>query len=221
VRAVRQGCFLRKALRDGIISERFQQAARGLAELRNGYVVSGLRNRPSIENTIDFLAKAAENTRFGDAHRVRGDAQIGGDLGGAFAFQHEAAEGTPRGRLELRLDQDQQPPRDVAIMFFVSKTAEMAVGIFQLIEDVPEIAAAGSNGARTPATPEDAQSIDCDVAKPTTEGTRPQIVPEIRQLADEHLHHFLRQIIAVGAGEIMAAQPIADEGSVQIHQPLP
>src|SRR6185437_7369324 len=179
---------------------------------RDDRIISGIIE--SIENAVDLLAKTAEDTRLGDAHGVGSDAQRGGDLGGALALQNQAPEGTPGRRLELRLNQLQKPARDVAVVFLIPEATKTALGVFQLIEDVGKIAVAGRHRPRMPATPEDAQTIDRDVAQPATEGTRPQIVLKIRQLADEYLHHLLRQIVAVRVGDAVTAQPRADERSV-------
>jgi len=44
---------------------------------------------------------------------------------------------------------------------------------------------------------------------------------ELGQLADEHLHHFLDEVIDVRVRQQVATQPVADERRIQVGEALP
>jgi hypothetical protein len=50
-----------------------------------------------------------------------------------------------------------------------------------------------------PRPPEDTQPVDRDAAQPAAERSLAQVVDEVRQLAHQHAHHLLRQVLDVGA----------------------
>src|SRR5438874_1184749 len=93
-------------------------------------------------------------------------------------------ERAPGSRLELRLDQFEQPANHVSVVLFVPQAAKDAVGSRKLIQDLFEMAArcqrAGATGMK-----EIAEAIHRDAAEPATKGAGPQIVTEVGQLADD------------------------------------
>src|SRR5262249_52934241 len=131
----------------------------------------------SVDQTVNLLPEPAQNARLGDADRVGRNAKFRRDLIRTLALQDQQLKGPPSGRLELRLDQLQQPADDVAVVFLVPEPAEPALGVFQLVEHFFKLAVAGGDRPRTAGSPKSAQAVHGDRAQPAAERPAPQIVP--------------------------------------------
>src|SRR5262245_18113162 len=79
----------------------------------------------SVHEAVDLGPEAAQHARLGDAHRHRRQAQGGGRLRRRPALEHDQAEGSPGGGLELRLEQLQQPADDVFVVLMVPGAAQL------------------------------------------------------------------------------------------------
>src|SRR5262249_29788459 len=140
---------------------------------------------------------------------------------GRLTAQHHTLERFPGDGLEVRADHFQQPADDVAVVLLVPQTAQPAVRVFELFQLVEEITRAGGLRPVATTTPEVAPAVDGDGPQPGTKGAGAAGVIEARQLADEHGEHVLGEVVGVGVGQEVAAQPAADEWGVKTDQPVP
>jgi hypothetical protein len=78
----------------------------------------------SLDQPVDLLAESREDARFGDADGVARHAERLGHVARAPTFQDQLPEGRPGRRLELRLDQFEEPADDVPVVLLVPQTAQ-------------------------------------------------------------------------------------------------
>ena len=127
----------------------------------------------SVNKPVDLLAEAREDPRLGNADGVGREIQLGSGFTGRALLEHHDLEGPPGGRLELTLDHLQQPAKDVAVVFIVPQSAQIAGGIFELIERLFRF---GGECLRPANAPETAQVIDGDGTQPAAESAAAKIM---------------------------------------------
>src|SRR5262245_30680861 len=77
--------------------------------MRSEYEAPRQKEEGSIDQPLGLLAQPGQDARACDADGVGRQAQVLGHGGRRLLLEDQQAEGAPRRRLELRLDQLQQP----------------------------------------------------------------------------------------------------------------
>src|SRR5437016_1547026 len=146
--------------------------ARGLLHviLSEGYVQEQAetfsKNARLVGQAFYLFPQAPQHAIAGEVNCIQADAQLGGDRAGRGPVEHHAVERLPRRRLEVLLDRRQEPLGDVGVMLAVPLPAQVAVGVFEFVQALGQVAIAGGPRPRLTRAPEQAHAMDDDRAQP-------------------------------------------------------
>ena len=103
----------------------------------------------------------------------------------------------------------------MAIVFLIPKNAEFTVWVVELRQRALFLRSAERLWPHAPGAVMGKYAMCRDSAEPTTEGTAP-LALESRQFADQDLHHFLDNILGLGAEFGIAQQPALDQRPIDV-----
>src|SRR5262249_31332983 len=92
------------------------------------------KKRHSVGEPVRLLAKTAEHTRLGDANRHRRNTEHPRRFRTRLSLQHNEPKRLPRLGLEVGFEQLEQSANDMRVVLAVPRPAQLALGIFQLIQ---------------------------------------------------------------------------------------
>ena len=119
-------------------------------------------------------------------------------------------------------DECKEPPSDVFIVFLIPQPAQIALGVFELVQNLDvEIAVSGGDGTCLLGAQEITQPIDQDATQPTTEFALLGIVMKVRHLTDHDFENLLHQIVGILWTDGVSAQPRLKQGPVERVEALP